>query len=138
LVFADPFSVDPAWVLTTFVALGGVISGLFYIYKAQVDKQITDLQKQLEETKQLNKTLYSVAEEGAKSALTMANYIRAKEGKPPVPLVAPVVPEGNSPPNATQREAALLATMRANLAAVKLATGQEARKEPTSDPDGSK
>lgn len=106
--------------------LGGVVAFLFKQVLAGKDKSIKDLEDRL-------KTYQDLAAEAIKSAVDTANHYRAKENKPPLIPVAPVIAEGSSVPSDAQQSAAKLATFRATLAAVKLAMGQPARPEPGAD-----
>ena len=134
--------IETPYVIAILTGGGGAIATLFALLRASWDKQLTDKErqiidkdKQLEEQKSINKTLYGIADEAVKSAIDTTNFYRAKDGKPPVLVVAPVVPEGSSPPSMMQRDAALIATMRANMAAVKIAASQEPRREPSGHHD---
>lgn len=122
------------WVLAAMGGAGTVIAVLFKLLIASKDKELQTVIAQTEDEKKelegLKKSYQEIATEALKSATEAANYYREKEGKPPVALLAPVVSEAHSPSTARQRENALIATMRANMAAVKLATGQLPRPEP--------
>lgn len=128
-MFADiSFSTEAIFVIG--VLLSAVAAALGLVFKLLMASK----DKQIEEQAGLAKTYRGIAEEAVKSETEMVNWYRQKyEGKPPLPTVVPVVPEGNSPPTKEQRDAAHLATMRAQMAMIKLETGQEPRAEPTAD-----
>lgn len=52
-----------------------------------------------------------------------ANEVRAARGEPPLPVVAPVIPEHSSPTTERQQATAAVATMRSRLVAASLALG---------------
>jgi hypothetical protein len=107
-------------------ALGGGIALLFKLLMSSKDKSIADLESRM-------KSLTEIADEGTRAAREMGNFMRAKDGKSPIIPVAAVVPEAHSPPTQRQREEAHIATLRADLAATKLAVGLSPRKEMESE-----
>jgi hypothetical protein len=64
-----------------------------------------------------------IAEEAVANLETMTNATRAAEGQPSLTVLAPVVPEHQSPTTPRQQAAADVATMRARLVAASLGLG---------------
>ncbi len=126
------------WVVVTLVAtLGGsgtVIAALFHLLISSKDREYALLLSQrdaaLKDSESMKKSYQEIAAEALKSATETTNYYRAKEGKPPLIPVAPVISESQSPSTEKQRETALIQTMRAEMAKIKLETGQQPRAEP--------
>ncbi len=120
--------------LTMLVGAGGVIAILFKLLIASKDKEITSITmqwtKDVAELTSLKKSYQSIAEEAMKSALDTTNYFRAKEGKEPLQMLVPVIPESHSASTAIQRETAHIQTLRAAVAQMKLAGGQPPKEEP--------
>ncbi len=111
--------------------LAGVVALLFRLVMTGKDAAISDLRLEITDLKSKQKSYQEVADEALKSARETANYYRAKYEKlPPIMPLAPVISESHSPSTAKQREEAAIATMRAGMAQIKLATGQEPREEP--------
>lgn len=88
------------------------------------------LNNQLEDEKAVKQSYKDITKEAVASSKEMANYVLKKDDKPPLLFVAPVVPESHSPSTVKQREAAEIATWRADMASLKLAVGQDPRAEP--------
>lgn len=132
-------TISGAVALSILAGAGGVIAFLFRALILSKDKEVASISAQNDreqkELEGLKKSYQEIAAEALRSATETANYYRAKEGLPPVVLLAPVVSESHSPSTRQQREEALVATMRANMAAVKLAVGQAPRPEPEQAPD---
>lgn len=130
----DGINVDGLWVLATLAGAGGVIAFLFRLLIASKDREFNLLlgqkDRELAESESRKRSYSEMTSEAIASATQTTNYYRAKEGKPPLIVVAPVVSEGHSPSTKEQREAAEIATMRAQIARIKLVTGQEPRPEP--------
>lgn len=130
------------------VTLGAIVAGIIatvgVLYKAlmaakdaataaaigEKDRMLADKDKAIKELDSLRKSYQEMATEGIKASLEMHNYNQAKAGLPPLVPLAPVIPESHSPPNPQQIESALISTMRATMAQIKLESGQEPRKEP--------
>jgi predicted RecB family endonuclease len=108
-----------------------VIGTLFKLLISSKDNEMKALRTEKEravlELQGINKTYRELAIEAVKSAEDMANFMRVKEGKEPLVSVLPVLPETHSAPSLAQIEAAEIQTMRAKMAALKRATGQEPR-----------
>jgi len=122
-------------VLGIFGGAGAVIAFLFRLLIASKDREFAMLlaQKEVErlDLEGMKKSYQEIAVEAQQTAINTANYYREKyESKPPLIIVAPVVSESHSPSTARQRETAFIATMRATMANIRLATGQESRPEP--------
>jgi hypothetical protein len=115
-------SIPLSAILGGVVVLGSSIGLLFRLLLGSKDKAIADLESRM-------KSLQEIADEASKAARDMGNFMRAKEGRSPIIPVAAVVPEAHSPPTQRQREEAHIATLRAELAATKLAVGLDPRKE---------
>jgi hypothetical protein len=108
-------------------ALVAAIGMIFKLYVAAMEKRYDDL---LKESEGFKKSYQEIALEAVKAQAETTNYYRVKDGKPPLAIVAPVISESHSPSTQQQREAALIATLRAKVAAAKLADDQEPRQEP--------
>lgn len=108
-------------------ALVGAVTMLFKLLIAAKDQAYSSKLAELESVK---KSYQEIAAEAVKSAVDTTNFYRAKEGKPPVLLVAPVISESHSPSTLIQREVAAIQTLRATVAQVKLEENQPPRKEP--------
>lgn len=145
-----------ATVITTIVVLvGGGVSALFYLYVGTKDKEATrllteatkalaekdqvilereralaDAKKYYTELESVKKSYAEIAAESQKASKDMLDWWLKSQGKPPVLFVAPVVSESHSDSTLAQRETAAIQTMRATMAALKLAAGLEARAEP--------
>lgn len=129
-MFAATLELDVGWLISVLVGAGGVIAFLFRMIVTDKNKQIDALtarNTQLENTKQ---SYEDMAIEGVKSARATANYYLQKEGKPPIIPLVPVISESHSPSTEEQREAARIATLRAEMAQVKVVMGQPPREEP--------
>jgi hypothetical protein len=133
-MFAEGIEIGTVWVLATLGGAGGVIAALFHLLISSKDREyallLAQKDKENAELISVKKSYQEITQEALKSAVDVTNFYRAKEGKPPIIPVAPVVSESHSPSTAAQREAALIATMRATMAQVKVVTGQEPRQEP--------
>lgn len=130
--------------ISTMVLLGGagtVIALLFKLLIGAKDQLLASKQREYElayaelmaekaEETSRKKSYQEIATEAIKSATDTANYYRQKEGKSPIIPLAPVVSESHSPSTEKQRETAIISTLRAEMAKVKLMTGQEPRPEP--------
>lgn len=96
----------------------------------EYNRMIAENEKDKRELENTKKAYGGIAQEAVKAYKDTVNNQRTKDGQPPVQIVAPVITESNSPSTAKQREDAEISTLRAQMAAVKLADGQEPRKEP--------
>lgn len=123
LAQADGVTIPLSAIIGAVTVLGGAVVFLFKLLLGSKDKAIADLESRM-------KSLQEIADESARAAREMGNYLRAKEGKPPIIPVAPVISESHSPSTKRQRDEAHIATLRANLAATKLAVGLPPRVEP--------
>jgi hypothetical protein len=121
------------WILGLLAGAGAVIAALFKMlvtaHKEKYELLLAEKDRQNKELEASRKSLKEIASEAVKSYLNTANHYRQKEGQPPIVPLAPVVPEAHSPPTKEQREAAEIATMRARMAQINLATGIEPRQE---------
>lgn len=133
--------ISAGWVFAFIAGSGGVIAFLFRLLISSKDATIASMEKaaqlaleaskrEVDEQKSMKVSYQDIAQEATKSMLETTNYYRAKDGKPPVLIVAPVVPESHSPSTMLQREVAGIASLRAIMAATKEATGQEPRPIP--------
>lgn len=105
-------------------ALAGAVGLMFKLLMVSHAKSLTDQES-------IKKSYQEISNEAIKSAKDTADFYRQKyEGKAPIILAAPVISESHSPSTKLQRETAGVATMRASLAAIKLAMGQSPRGEP--------
>jgi hypothetical protein len=144
-VLAEGITVETPYILAFLAGAGGVIALLFRLLITSKDEKYAAIISEKEtanalalkekdiaiaEKDSVNKSYKEMATEAVKSATDMANFMRHKDGQPPIIPVAPVISESHSPSTEKQREAAEIATLRARLAATKLAVGQEAREEP--------
>lgn len=142
-IFAQ--GVDVGWVLAGLVTILGTVAGvvtiLFRLLIATKDQLISAKEsahelalKQLEAEKLeeigRKKTFQEVAQEAVKYAIDLDGHYRQREGRPPIKPAAPVVTEAHSEPTEAQRESAVIATLRAKMAQLKLEAGQEPRKDP--------
>lgn len=127
-------NLSPLWILGVLGGAGTIIAFLFKLYIAARDREHALLLAQkdtaLVELDGARKSYQEMASEAIKSALDTASYYRAKEGKPPIVLPAPVISESHSPSTEKQREVAFIQTLRATIVAIKEATGQTTRAEP--------
>lgn len=152
MLFAQGLVIDTASVL---IACGVVITAFGVLFKlligskdelVKAEKARADaLEKKAEEQRAVDRAeaerLYKelesrkksheeIAAEAVKSNREMAAYILRQQGKPPLEYIAPVISESQSPSTEKQREEARIATLRAEMAQIKKAVGQEARVEP--------
>lgn len=119
------------YLLAGFVALAGTVAYLYRALMAKADAIETSLKAENADLKAKVKSLETIADEGRETALQIANWYRTKyEGKAPIIPLVPVVPEANSPSTERQRVEARIATLRAGLAEIRLATGLEPRPTP--------
>lgn len=87
-------------------ALAGVVVLLFKLLLAAKDAQIAELTT--------DRNIYrQAAQDAMRVAEVATNKLRKERGLPPLPLLAAVVPEHQSPPSAKQIAVAELATLRA-------------------------
>jgi len=135
MIFAESESVVS--VATLVGVIGTLGGGIWYLFKkliASKDREHAAILKQLEielkEKEAIKVSLKAITDEAVNYAREITNHLRAKEGKPPVPVVAPVVPESASPSTQLQRDAAHISTQRATLAALQLAQGNPPRPDP--------
>lgn len=121
--------------ISALAGAGGVIAFLFRALIVAKDREAALVMAEkdwlLAEKISAEKSYKELAAEALKSAIDTTNFYRAKEGKPPIIPLPAVVPEGHSPSDKKQINTAELQTMRATLAQVKVASGQEPRKEVT-------
>lgn len=127
-------NLSPVYILGVIAGAASVIGYLFKLYINARDREHALLLAQKDaamlEVEGARKSYQEMASEAIKSALDTAAYYRAKEGKPPIVLPAPVISESHSPSTEKQREAAYIQTLRATIVAIKEATGQTTRVEP--------
>lgn len=139
MLLADAIVLDPLSATGLLLGAGGVIGLLFRLLMTSKDREFALLSAQKDkyasDLESVKKSYQEIAAEALKSALDTANYYRQREGKAPIIPTAPVISESHSPSTPEQREAALVATMRAVMAKVKLITGQPPREEPPKAPD---
>lgn len=133
-MIAEGITISSAYAITIIAGAGAIIALLFRLLITAKDEKTALLIAQkdslLAERDSVRKSYEEIAAEAIKSARDNANYYREKEGKPPLIMAAPVIPESHSPSTAKQREAAHIQTMRAAVAVIKLAAGQPPRSEP--------
>ena len=138
--------VDVVYVIASFISAGGVIAFLYRQLITSKDALLESERKNFalilaqkdadsKEQDSIKKSYQEIAQEAQQTAINTANFYREKDGKPPLIIAAAVVPESHSPPTAMQRETALIASMRAVIANIRLATGQDPRKEHGPDED---
>lgn len=127
-------NLSPVYILAVIAGAGTIIALLFKMVLAGRDREHNLLLAQkdaaLMELDSLKKGYQEIAGEAIKSAMDTANYYRSKDGKPPIDVAAPVISESHSPSTQKQREMALVQTMRATMAQIKVASGQAPRVEP--------
>lgn len=133
-MIAEGIQIETPYALAIMGGAGAVIALLFRLLITAKDEAaallLADKDRELAERLSMQKSYQEIAAEAIKSATETTNYYRAKEGKPPLIMAAPVVSESQSPSTAKQREVALIATMRASMAHIILENGQEPRAEP--------
>ncbi len=133
VALAEGLTIETPYALAVLAGSGTVIAFLFRALIVSKDREFASLMREKEadnlELKERNKSFQELAVESAKFANDLANFYRLKEGKGPIAVVAPVVPESHSPPNEKQREAAVIQTLRAKMAAIKVAMDFEPREE---------
>lgn len=131
VVLAEAVQVDSVTGLGLLAGSGTVIAILFKLLIASKDREFAVLMRekdqQLLQQEGLKKSYQEIATEAVKSATETTNYYRHQEGKPPLIAVAPVIPESHSPPSPKQQEDAKIQSLRAEMAAIKIVTGQPAR-----------
>lgn len=103
-----------------------LIAAMNTVAKAEKDEK----DRVIAELTSVKKSYQEIADEAMRSLQETTNFYRKKNGEPPVAFLAPVVSESHSPSTERQREAALVQTMRAKMAAMKLASGLPPREEP--------
>lgn len=135
MMFAESESVVSVATLVGVIGtLGGVIWYLFTKLISSKDIAHAAILKQLElelkEKEAIKVSLKAITDEAVIYAREVTNHLRKKEGLPPVPLIAPVIPESASPSTQLQRDAAHISTQRATLAALQLSQGNPPRPEP--------
>jgi hypothetical protein len=114
------FSTEALGVVGTLVAaLSGVISYLFHHISKSNSREIRALTSERESYK-------GIARDALKHLESLINRDLAAKGAPPLILIAPVIPEHQSPSTPDQQEVAQLATLRARLVAAQLSLGVEA------------
>lgn len=125
---------EPLYILAILGGAGGVIAFLFRLLISSKDREtallLAEKDRAYKEVEDLKKSYKEIAIEALQSAQETTAYYRAKEGKPPILPVAPIISESHSPSTQKQRETAEVATMRAKIAQIKMEEGQEPRKEP--------
>lgn len=140
-LLADGIQIETPYALAILTGSGVVIGTLFKLLISSKDREHATalrekdmLLKELVEARNnaeaLNKSNREIAADAVKSATDMLNFFRSKEGLPPVLPLAAVLPESHSPSTPKQREAAELETIKATLAAVKLAAGLPPKEAP--------
>lgn len=133
---------DAVYAFTLLAGSGAVIAALFKLLitskdaliQAKEDAHKLALQQMAAEKAEevsRKRSYEEVAAEALRSNREMADYVLKMQNKPPMPvLLPPVISESHSPSTEAQRETARIATMRAEMAAIKREMGQEPRKEP--------
>ncbi len=101
-------------------ALAGTIGVLFRLIVKSHASEKRDLVAQRESYR-------GMARDAMKHLEFSVNRDLASKGLPPFTVIAPVVPEHQSPATAQQQEVAALATLRARLVAMEQILGVEAR-----------
>lgn len=131
VVIAETVQIDSITGGGIIVCLLSAIGVLFKLLIASEKEKFAVIMRekdaQLLQQEGLKKSYQEIATEAVKSATETTNYYRSKEGKPPLISVAPVIPESHSPPTLKQQEDARIQSMRAEMAAIKVMTGQPAR-----------
>jgi hypothetical protein len=128
------------WVflIATLGGSGTVIAFLFRALITSKDKEMAakdlanealakEREKDFKEMEGFKKSYAEIATEAVRSQVAIVNFYREKEGKTPLVATAPVVAESHSLPTAEQTEAALIQTLRAQVAKVKDMVGQSPR-----------
>lgn len=127
-------NLSPVYILAVIAGAGAIIAFLFKLYIAARDREQALLLAQkdtaLSELEGLRKNYQEMASEAINTAKATVDYYRAKEGKPPLTIPAPVISESHSPSTQKQREVAFVQTLRAAMVEIKAATGQPPRIEP--------
>ena len=100
----------------TGVALGAVLAVMLGGIKILFNYYVAALTDQRDIYKKMS-------EQGSKALMDAANEKRAKDGKPPLVEIAPVVAEHASPVRKSQIETAHMATIRATMTAAILELG---------------
>lgn len=134
ILFSDvSFSTEAVVAVTLLLtSLGGAVGYIFKLLMKSKDDQIAlaaaTAKIQAEAT--LKESYKEIAEEAVAAGEAKANKERAKEGKGPLRILAPVVPEHSSPVSPLQEATANVASLRARVTAVTLDFGFPPR-EPT-------
>jgi len=115
LIFADiVLSTEAAIAISAILtALVGAISYIFKLLMSSKDKQ-------LEDEKSRSKSYQEIAHEAVTSLEASVNELRLVNGLQPFKVVAPVVPEHNSPVTEVQQDVADLQSLRARVTAASL------------------
>lgn len=140
-IVAEGMTVEPLYILGILSGAGMVIAFLFRQLISAKDQLIAVREREvalimaqkdaaIAELISVKKSHQEMATDAIRSATEMANFVRSKEGKPPIIPIAPVISESHSPSTEKQRETALIATMRAQMALIRVKMGQEPRQEP--------
>ena len=120
--------------LTALTVLVGTISGLFWMLIASKEREHSALLKEkerdLRELENLWKSFRDIGSEAVKITTARENAFRHKEGLPDLHIIAPVVPEAFSPSTELSRANAEIATLRAQLAQLKISAGIPAAPTP--------
>jgi hypothetical protein len=103
--------------------LSGVVAALVYVGRLLIAAKDAQLEKALEDIKDYR----AIAADGAKAAIIALAARNAASGQISPPELAPVVPERHSEVTQEQKEAALKATLRAQVTSVMLALGEKPR-----------
>lgn len=121
------------WVIGLLSGSGAVIAYLFRMlitsHNEKYELLLAEKERQNKELETAKNSLKEIAAEAVRSYLATANHYRQKEGHPPIVPLAPVVSERQSPPTKEQIEVAEIATLRARMAQINLATGIAPRRE---------
>lgn len=121
------FSTEGIVVISTLMA--GMAGTVVYVHRLLMENQAARI-KAVETERDNWKAL---GLEAASVTLTAANNARIKEGRPPLKVLADVVPEHNSPVTPEQFRTAELATVRAAVVAATLDLGIDPRILPLQD-----
>lgn len=93
------------------------------------DAVIFEKERAINEIRSLKESWEKIAHEFADSAVRTTDFFRGQQNKPPLAtlMVAPVIPEKNSPSSQLQIEEARLQTLKALMELVRKESGQEPR-----------
>jgi len=139
-MIADAIITTPQ-IIYVVVTLAGVIvtlvGGIRYLFRALITSKereyeglLKEKERDLRELENLWKSFRDIGSEAVKITTARENAFRHKEGLPDLQFVVPVVPEAFSPSTELSRANAEIATLRAQLAQLKLSAGIPAAPTP--------